>query len=375
MLERSYPPEGLSQPRPVAVMVGQLEQGGTERQLYLFLAYCDRSRWAPVVYVAGHLGHWETAIRKLGIRLVVLHGSRLAKMRQFRLACIAQRANCFFSWSAWTNCFGLALMGRGVHCIGSYRNVLFDDLRPRWRWLSAWLSFVSLSTIVCNSHETKSQAAGRVGVGRRVLFVPNAIQIFAPRQVQAWRAQWRARLGLADDAVLVLGVGRLVPQKNFGRFIDVIARVNRQQPVWGLIAGPDHGCLAELQGQVTRLELQDIVHFIGEVPDARELMCAADIYLLSSDGEGMPNVVLEAMAAGVPCVATRVNGVGDLIKHGSTGFLAAHNVHDLAQHVARLAADESLRREVGARARTTVEQKYQPEQIVPQLWALCDLDT
>jgi glycosyltransferase involved in cell wall biosynthesis len=111
---------------------------------------------------------------------------------------------------------------------------------------------------------------------------------------------------------------------------------------------------------------------MGRVPDARELMCAGDIFLLSSNHEGMPNVVLEAMAAGVPCVATRVNGVGDLIQHGTTGFVAAHNVDELAQHVIILAADAPLRHAMGVRARAAIAQGHQQEQIARQLWALCE---
>ncbi|MGH8612266.1 MAG: glycosyltransferase [Gammaproteobacteria bacterium] len=130
--------------------------------------------------------------------------------------------------------------------------------------------------------------------------------------------------------------------------------------------------MAELQGQVARLGLQDAVHFIGEVADARELMCAADIYLLSSNHEGMPNVILEAMAAGVPSVATPVNSIETLIQHGATGFIAAPIVDELAVQVARLAADPDLRLAMGARARVAVEEAYQPEQVVRRLWALCD---
>jgi glycosyltransferase involved in cell wall biosynthesis len=363
-----------TRPQPIAVLIGQLESGGgSERQLYMFLANCDRTRWAPVVYVSGILGFWVGPIRKLGIPVVLLRGNPLAKMWQFRSACVTQNAKCFFSWSSYTNIYGLALIGRGgIRCVGSFRNALFTDLPARFRWLWSWTSMASVSTIVCNSSETKTQLASRQGSRKKIVYVPNAVEIFAPEQVRAWREQWRARLGLRDDTVLVLGVGRLAPQKNYARFIDVIARVNRQLPVRCVIAGRDQGCLAELQSQVERLGLQDEVQVLGHVPNAHELMCAADIFLLSSDHEGMPNVVLEAMAAGVPCVSTRVNSIGGLIQHGVTGFIAAHSVDDLAQHAVRLAADAGLRRAVGVRARAAIERGYRQEQILRQLWALCE---
>src|SRR5450631_4367064 len=65
-----------TRPQPIAVLIGQLESGGgSERQLYMFLAHCDRTRWAPVVYVSGVLGIWEAPIRKLGIPVVLLCGN------------------------------------------------------------------------------------------------------------------------------------------------------------------------------------------------------------------------------------------------------------------------------------------------------------
>jgi glycosyltransferase involved in cell wall biosynthesis len=293
-------------------------------------------------------------------------------MLQFRSACIAQDTRCFFSWSSYTNGFALALTGRGVHRIGSFRNASYADLPTRLRWFWSWISLTGISTVVCNSRETTLEISGRSGSRRKVYSVPNAVEIFASEQVHAWREHWRAQLGLGDDAMLVLGVGRLVPQKQFARFIDVIAQVGRQRPVQAIIAGKDFGCLPDLESRVASLGLQETVRFLGEVCDARELMCAADIFLLSSDYEGMPNVVLEAMAAKVPCVATKVNGVGDLIQHGTTGFVAERDADDLAKHVVRLATDTDLRCAMGARARAAIERRYRPEDVMDQLWALCE---
>ena len=108
------------------------------------------------------------------------------------------------------------------------------------------------------------------------------------------------------------------------------------------------------------------------MPDARELICAADIFLLTSDYEGMPNVVLEAMAAGRPCVATRINGVGELIEDGATGFTAARDASELARHVSRLVADPDLRRRVGEAARRAVGRTRSPIEIARRLWSLCE---
>ena len=358
--------------RRIAVMIGGLGQGGSERQLYMFLAHCDRTRWDPTLYVSGALGPWEAPIHELGIPIVLLRGSPVAKLRRFRSEVIAQRATCFFSWSSYTNGFALALAGLPSGRIGSFRNTDFADLPDRMRRLWRWMSVKSISVAVCNSRETQIAIAQRAGSGLEALFVPNAVDVFPSERIAAWRRHWRGLLEVDDHTVLVVGVGRLSPQKCFSRFIEAIAAAASGHRVCAVIAGEDHGCRAALEAQVVRLGLQDRVRLIGAVPDARELICAADIYLLSSDFEGMPNVVLEAMAAGVPCVATRVNGVGDLIQCGQTGFLAGFDAADLARHVRVLAADPELRREIGSRIRNMVERTYRPEQVVPRLWALCE---
>lgn len=370
--DRSRAAERAGAPEPVAVMIGQLSQGGSERQLYMFLAHCDQARWAPTVYVSGELGFWEEPIRSLGIPVVLLHGSRLAKMGMFRAACAAQGATCFFSWSSHTNPFGLALLGLGIRRVGSFRNALFADLPPRLRSIWALASLAGVSTAVCNSRGTFDQLAGRRVLRPKAAYVPNGVDAPSAGQVAASRAQWRSRLGLREDTVLIVGVGRLATQKRFDRFLDVVDKVKADGPVQAVIAGEDRGCLRALESRIEELDLSKVVRLVGVIPDARELICAADIFLLVSDHEGVPNVVLEAMAAGRPCVATRVNGVGELIEDGATGFTAARDATELARHVSRLVADPELRRRVGEAARTAVERAHSPVDIARRLWSLCE---
>lgn len=359
-------------PEPVAVLIGQLTQGGSERQLFMFLSHCDRARWAPEVYVSGELGFWEEHIRSLGIPVRLLTGGRLAKMRQLRAACAAQGIRYFFSWSSYTNPFGLALLGMDIWRIGSFRNALFADLPARLRPAWAWASLSAISLAVCNSRETYNEIALRKAARPKPVYIPNGVELPAVDQIAVWRATWRARLGIGDDVILVAGVGRLARQKRFDRFIQVIERVREEVPVVAVVAGEDFGCRQDLERQVAQSNLNEAVRFIGAVPDARELISAADILLLSSDHEGMPNVVLEAMSASVPSVVTRVNAVADLIEHGETGFIADHDADDIARHVVRLATDCELRRHVGERARSAVMLRHGSRAIADQLWALCD---
>ena len=353
----------------IAVMIGQLPQGGSERQLYAFLKHCDRERWDPIVYVGGGpVGFWDEHIRELGIPIKLLQGNPVMRMWKFRQSCKANGIKCFFSWSAHTNRYGLAL-GLGARRIGSYRNAYRRNLHLRYGKLRAWLRLTSVSTIVCNSEETATAVRNHAGRSKRVVYIPNSVQ--PVDDVESCRRSWRQQLRISEDETLILGVGRLDPQKNFGRFSDMVAHVHQAMPIKAVVAGRDDGCLQGLQKQVDLLGLDsNVMRFIGSVPDARELMCAADIFVLSSDYEGMPNVVLEAMAARVPCVCTHVNGVGALIDQGVTGFVTDHQADDLAAKVLLLSKDKKLRAEMGARAAKSIK-AFKPETIAARMWELC----
>jgi len=356
----------------IAVVIGQLSQGGSERQMYEFLAGCDQTRWAPTVYVSGASGYWEDRILGLKVPIVTLKGNRTAKMLQFRRACIERDTQCFFSWSSYTNGFAMALAGRSVRCLGSFRNALFADLPDRARWVWAWMSVAPLRTIVCNSRAAASEASRRCGTRTNVVYVPNAVALFPAEQLNEWRRQWRSRMGIDDKTLLIVGVGRLAPQKNYIRFVDVMRAIDGEFDAVSVIAGDDLGSGTSVCKHAAAYGLSEKVRLIGKVPDARELIAAADLFLLTSDFEGTPNVVLEAMAAGIACVATTVDGVKDIIEHEVTGLLAQRDAAALADNVRRLAAEPGLRRRLGRTARAKIEQGPRPEEVVQRLWALCE---
>lgn len=356
-------------PLPVAITIGQLTQGGSERQLYYFLSNCDRARWAPRVFVSGELGFWQGPIGELGIPITLLQGSQIAKLRQLRDACAAEGIKHFFSWSSYTNGYGLALRGLGVRRVGSFRNNLFADLPERRRRLWVWLSLAGITTAVCNSRSTYEALRRRLGARKAVEFVPNSVERLA--DPQASRAHWRKRLGVGDGETLVVGVGRLTAQKNFGRFIETIALASRATPLRAVVAGDGPDCREALERQRDAAGLApETMRFIGTVADARELICAADIFLLTSDYEGTANVVLEAMAVGVPAVCTVSSNAGDLIEDGREGFVVEPRAEALAQKVSLLAGDPALRERVGCAAAARIRQQFEPRPIADRLWSL-----
>ena len=364
------PATGHHEPLPVAVLVGSLGIGGSERQMYMFLKACDRTRWTPFVF-HGDDGerHWHDPIRALGIEVTELRGSPARKFLTLRRHLARLDPAAFVSWSSWTNPYAWTLLGLGIPAVGSYRNALFADLTPRLRSLQAWAGAVRLHTLIANSAETASALETRTR--GRVLLVPNAVE--QPAAPETARSKWRRRLCCTDEQFLVLGIGRLAPQKNYYRFIDTIAlAAPKVATLRAVVLGPDiHGLQGDLERYARVKGLStSVFEFAGAVPAADEVVCAADLLLLTSDYEGMPNVVLEAMAAGVASVTTRVNGVTSILTDGQEGFVVEHEPHALADAVIRVAHDPDLRRAMGQRARLRATDGSSPRAVYEPLWEM-----
>lgn len=136
------------------------------------------------------------------------------------------------------------------------------------------------------------------------------------------RSAARREFGLPEDAFVVGGVGRMVPQKNFARWLRTFAAARSTNPsLRGILAGSGPQ-LEELRALARSLNLGDSVKFSGFVENRTGLLHAMDCLLVTSDFEGLPMNVLEAMAAGVPVIGSRVDGLAEILEHGQDALLA-----------------------------------------------------
>jgi len=166
------------------------------------------------------------------------------------------------------------------------------------------------------------------------------------------RTEARRVLGLADDELVVGTVGRLVPVKDHVSLLRAMAHLaGRHVPATLLVAG-DGPLRADLEALAGKLGISGSVRLLGHRPDIEVVLAALDVFVLSSTSEGLSNTILEAMASGVPVVATRVGGADELVDDGVTGVLVpAREPESIAAAVEILARDTPRRVEMGARAR------------------------
>lgn len=152
--------------------------------------------------------------------------------------------------------------------------------------------------------------------------------------IQQYREGKRREFGFKDDDVVLISMGDLILRKNYKVAIEAIAKCKNPN-IHYLICGKGAE-LNNLKQLAKDLGVQKQVYFLGYRTDIKELLAAADIFLFTTLQEGMPRSMMEAMAAGLPCIASKIRGNVDLIENGKGGFLCAPTDSDAVAKAIRL---------------------------------------
>lgn len=212
-----------------------------------------------------------------------------------------------------------------------------------------------------------------MGIGRpdRVCVVPLGLELDRFLEAQAHRGALRRHLGLPPEAKLVGIVARLVPIKDHASFIAAAARVARADPSVHFVLAGDGPIRAGLEVAAAEAGLGSRVHFLGWWEDLPALYADLDVVALASRNEGTPVSLLEAMAAGVPVVATAVGGVPDVVCHGETGLLVPPgDPAALAAALASLLGDPERRCTLGLAGRRAAFPAYDAKGLIARIEAL-----
>jgi glycosyltransferase involved in cell wall biosynthesis len=357
-------------------VIDSLDLGGAQTALLNLVKYADRARFRHEVAAMHGEGIFAAAFRAVGAPVHLLSVRRWPPSYLLSLPRLLCRqkfdvVHCHLIGANWIAKPLAALCGvrcRYHHdqCNDAFRAdsraaTLLDTLMNR---LSTRILAVSHSVEAFNFEVERQPSA-------KVTFLPNSVDLaeFQPADA-ATRRNVRERFGLPADAFLIGGVGRFTPQKNFGLLLDAAQPLlgpGVQLALFG--SGPEEAQLRSHAGAH--------VHFLGTVAERAAIYHALEALVLPSRFEGLPMVVLEAMACGVPVLASGVDGVREIATDGVNVLLApSENVPAFRAALERLLADAALRETLASAARALVEKKFDARQLAAELerWYLHDLD-
>jgi len=359
----------------VGFVIGQLHRGGAEGQLRALASGLARDHGlAPHVYCLSDVvePHGPALEREgIPVRSYRHRGwagrSRPWSLRRDLAADAIDVVHAMLLGPTVHTALATALPGRAPHFVASYLSA--DQYRP-WalRRIESW-ALRRAERIHVNSERGERFARDYYGVdAARLRVIPNGVAPADPAAVG--RAEARRRLDLDAQAPVLVGVFRLSPEKNLDLFCRVAQEALGPDPAACCLvagSGPLDAWLRRRVGSDRRFRL------LGAVQDVPLLLAAADLLLLTSRNEGLPNVVLEAMAAGRPVVATRVGDLPQAVDSGRTGFLCEPNdAAGLIECCRALLADPRRAAELGAAARERVDRLYGMERMVAGFARLYD---
>ena len=250
----------------------------------------------------------------------------------------------------------------------------FHEPRPFWqRWLIAaggWLASLFHDRVILISTEDH-RAAGRFIPARKLALIFNGIDPTPPLPRGDARSLLGERTGkpIALDTMLIGSIAELTRNKGINVLIGAAAMLAEENPSrqWRIMVIGEGEERERLQAAIASADLSESVSLAGFLPDAGRNASAFDIFVLPSLKEGLPYAIMEAMAAGVPVVASRVGSVLDLIRDRESGILVpAGDAHSLAKELAGLIAHPGTRRMLADTARQRIRNEFGVSEMLRQ---------
>lgn len=371
-----------ARPLRVLMLLTQMEAGGSQNaaiKLALGLealghrttiaAMYDKGGYVPAFRAAHALEIIDLRLRDLAQQGAVARAMQAGRGlgNLWRLA-RRGRYDILLTFTHYSNFLG-PVVGRAAGIpvrIVSQRGFL--DSYPRW--VTALDRLITNSRLV-DTMTVVSDAVRRYAVDEEHIHPSKVVTIYTginagryrPADAAALRARVRAELGLDESHAVIVHVARLHWMKGHAHLLEAAPLVLAAAPHSRFLLVGDGPLQESLAAQIRDAGLADAVRLLGARDDVPRLLAAGDVMILPSLAEGLPNVVLEGMAAGLPVVASAVGGIPELVSDGETGLLTpAGDAEALADGILRLVEDRALAAGMGARGRARVETEFTDDQ-------------
>ena len=336
------------------------DPGGTERQMIELIRRLDPSRWAVHVACFHADGAWFGRVAEAAASVTTFpvesfrSPDTLRHCWAFARWCRQRRIAVVHTAEIAANLFGQpgAALGRVPVRIANRREINPDKTTAEIAAQRA--SYAFAHKVVANSHAAADRLRLERVPARKIAVVPNGLDFepFRPRPAREVLRQ-------------VVVVANLRPEKGHDVLLDAAPLVLQRFPDARFALAGGGPELEPLTARARALDVSHAVTFLGHQDDVSACLDANDIFVLPSRSEAFPNAVLEAMASGMPIVASAVGGIPELVENGHTGMLVPPNDPEaLADRVCRLMANPPFAARLGETARATAQARYSFDRMV-----------
>jgi glycosyltransferase involved in cell wall biosynthesis len=371
----------VSQPRVLFHIVNSLRPAGAEQFVVNMLRYHDRSRYFPVCICSrAPLGsHLEAAVEQMGVPLYFLEVTekRLhwvqdpkldALFKKYRPTIVHTHLGGIVYAFVLTMKYRTPVRVHTLHSVAAHEMGMGPSRRVRllaFRFRVGSFVPVAIAEEVARTFETLYNYPNPI-------LIPNGVSIDAFSPDREVRQRVRRELEVEPQTLVFVHVGRFAVVKNHEMLVAAFAQLVGQQPLPTELWLVGDGELREaVQHQVRALGIESRVRFLGVRSDIPDLLRAADVFVFPSRWEGNPLSVMEAMATGLPVIATAVGGVPELVEDGVSGILIPNEDRDaLVAAMQRMVEQPDLRVQMGQAARCRAVERFDIRQTVRAYEAL-----
>lgn len=350
----------MPQPRRIAFGITELDPGGAERMLTELVTRLDRTEWEPHVFCLGPPAHYAQVLAELQVPVTCFGGRGMKSapgiVWKWSRALRQLQPEILYTWLFHANFLG-RIAGRWAGVPTIISGIRVAERRTPWHGrLDRWTNFL-VDRNVCVSRGVANFMEQTVGLDpRKTVVIPNGIDLEQFRDALPTEL---TEFGIPAGSRVLISIGRLEPQKGIDVLLRAIPAITANFPdVHFLIVG-DGADRAALEQLAASLGVTQRVHWAGRRDDVPQLLAASTALVLPSRWEGMPNVVLESMAAARPVVACQVEGVEELVIRGQTGWLVPpENPTAISEAVGELLRDPARGSTMGLKSQHVCEECF-----------------
>jgi len=367
-------------------LFSRLNIGGPAIHVILTTAGLDPQRYDSLL-VVGHEGDREgnflglAEAKGISIKIIPTFGRRIDPLRDLitlvRLFALMkrERPDIVHTHTAKAGALGrLAARMAGVPIVvHTFHGSVFDGyfgpaVAGFFQWVERMLARVTDKIVAVSERVAEDLVERQIAPRTKIVVVPLGLELERFRDVDLRRGELRRELGLPRQARLVGCVGRLVPIKDISTLLKAMVELSVAQPEAILLVAGDGPERPALERQARSLGLDSRVRFLGFRDDLERIYADLDVAVNCSLNEGTPVALIEAMASGVPVVATSVGGTPDLLEDGRLGKLVPPaDPQALARGLAEILSSNGSLAKAAVRARRSVTQRFGLERLLDDL--------